>query len=110
MMRNLGGDIDRPRHPLERVEKVRKALPIPFQPFGEHRAGDVFDALYQIDEGVAMIGPDGREAYAAIAEQNGRDTVPGGGCEDRVPGRLPVIMGLDIGPAGWGQTYVGCDI
>ena len=102
-MRNLGGDIDRPRHPLERIEKVGEALPIPFQPFGEHRARDVFDTLHQIDEGVAMIGPDRREADAAIAEQNGRDAMPGGGREDRVPGRLPVIMGVDVDPAGCDQ-------
>jgi hypothetical protein len=29
--------------------------------------GDVFDTLHQIDEGVAMIGSDRREADAAIA-------------------------------------------
>jgi hypothetical protein len=33
-----------------------------------------------------LLGPDRREADAAIAEQNGRDAVPGGGREDRVPG------------------------
>ena len=33
-----------------------------------------------------------------------------GGREDRVPGRLPVIMGVDIDPAGCDQQSVGRDL
>ena len=49
------------------------------------------------------------EPDPAIAEKDGRDTVPRRGCEDRVPCRLPVIMGVHIDSARRDQQTVGVD-
>ena len=96
---NLCRYIDRARHPLEGVEEIGKALPIPFEALGEDRARNVLDPLHQIDQRVAMLGPHRCEPDPAIAEEDGGDPMPGGGRQDRVPGRLPVIMGVHVDPA-----------
>ena len=110
MMRDLRGHVDRPRQPFERIEKIGEALPIPFQAFGEHRTGNVLDPLHQIYEGIAMIWPHWGEADAAIAKQNGRDAMPRRRRQDRIPGRLPVVMSVNIDPARRDQQSVGDDL
>ena len=50
------------------------------------------------------------EADAAIAEQDGGDAMPGGRREHRVPGRLAIVMGVDIDPAGGDKLAVGLDV
>ncbi len=109
MMRDLRRDIDRPRHAGQRVEIIREALPFPVQSFGQGRAGDVLDGFHQVDQLGAVLLAHRREADAAIAEQDRRDAMPGGGGQHRVPGRLAVVMGVDIDPAGGDQQPVGLD-
>src|SRR5215468_10060305 len=53
--------------------------------------------------------PDRCETDTAIAEQDRRYAVPGGRCEDRVPGRLAIIMRMHIDPAGRDQQPVSRD-
>ena len=109
MVRYLRRDIDRPRHAVEGVEKIGKALPIPFEALGQNRARYVLDPLHQIDQGGAMVGPHRRETDAAIAEQDRCHPVPGGRSQDRVPGRLAIVMGVDIDPARRHQHPIGVD-
>ena len=109
MMRHLRRDIDRARQAVEGVEVLRKTLPIPAEPLGEGGAGDVLDRLHQIDQAGAMLGPHRREADAAIAEQDRRDAMPRRRGQHRVPGRLAVVVGVDIDPARRDQQPVRVD-
>jgi hypothetical protein len=77
MVRDLRGDIDRARHPVERVEIFGEALPIPLQTLGERSAGNILDRLHQIDETGAVFLTNRRKADAAIAKQDRRDPMPG---------------------------------
>src|SRR5215472_13306468 len=43
------------RSPLELVHELRKRLPLPGEPGGEHRVGDFLDALHQVHQGAAML-------------------------------------------------------
>ena len=76
-MRQLGADVDRPTSAIERVQVVGEGLPVPRQPFRQSRAGDVLDALHQLDEAGAIIvaGTGRSEPNAAVAHDRGRDTV-----------------------------------
>jgi hypothetical protein len=53
---------------------------------------------------------DGREADAAIAEQHGGGAMPGRRRQHRVPGRLTVVMGVDVDPAGGDDMACGVDV
>ena len=75
-MRGLRADIDGVRPSLQRVHELRKSLPLPVQPGGEHRIGNLFNALHQIHERAAMVLLDWREADAAIAEQHRGHAMP----------------------------------
>jgi hypothetical protein len=44
-MWHVGGDVDRARQLLERVQILGEALPVPRDALGERGAGDVLDAL-----------------------------------------------------------------
>ena len=110
VVRHLRTDIDGARHAVERVEIFREAFPLPVQAFGERAPRYVLDRLHQIDQAGAMLRPDRREADPAIAEEDRRDTMPGGRGEHRVPGRLAVVMRMDIDPAGRDQQTMRVDL
>jgi hypothetical protein len=110
MMRDLRGDIDRVRPALERIEKIGEALPLPDQSIVEHDAGNLLDAFHQLHQRAAMLRANGSEADAAIAEHRGRHAVPARRTEQRVPHRLPVVMGVHVDPAGRHQQSRGVDL
>src|SRR6185437_16700788 len=43
---------------------------------------------------------DRREADAAVAHHRSGDPVPAGGCQQRVPGGLAVVVGVDVDETG----------
>src|ERR1700733_13487874 len=47
-----------------------------------------------------------RETDAAVAEQDRGDTVPGRRRQHRIPRRLPIVMRVDVDPAGRDQQAV----
>ena len=98
-VRQLGRDIDGPAHRRQRVEIVGEGFPVEFHAFVQHRAGNVLDAFHQVDQVGRLARPHRREADAAIAEHRGRDAMPRGGRDERVPGRLAVIVGVDVDEA-----------
>jgi hypothetical protein len=110
VVRDLRRDIDGARLPLQRVEEFGEALPVVFQSFCERDAGDVLDRLHEVDQLLAMLLAHRREADAAIAEHDRGDAVPGGRRQHRVPGRLAVIVGVHVDPAGGDQQSVGIDL
>jgi hypothetical protein len=110
MVRQLRGYVDGARQAVERVEELGKALPRPVEPFVERGAGNVLDRLHQVDQVAAVLAPHRGEADAAIAEQDRRHAVPGRRRQDRVPGCLAVVMGVDIDPAGGDEEPVGGEL
>ena len=59
---------------------------------------------------MVCVGPRRREADAAIAHHHGGDAVPARRREFAVPGRLAVIVGMDIDEAGRHQRAGRVDL
>ncbi len=108
-VRDLGADVDRPAPLLERVEILGEGLPLPLDPLGQRRAGDVLDALHEADEPVVAVGLGRREPDAAVAHDERRDAVPRRRGELGVPGDLAVVVGVDVDPSRGHQEAAGLD-
>ena len=107
---DLRADIDGVRPALQRIEVFGEGLPIPCQSLGQHDARNFLDAFHQVHQRRAMLRPHRREPDAAIAENRRRDPVPARRRQQRVPHRLPVIMGVHIDPARRHQEAGGVDL
>jgi hypothetical protein len=91
--------VDRAGHRSERVEIIAEALPVELHAFAQDCAGNVLDAFHQVDQVGRLARPHRCEAYAAIAEHRGGDAVPRGRRDERIPGGLAVIVGMDVDEA-----------
>ena len=109
-VRQLAADIHVELAPTELVQIVRIALPVPRQPLGEHREGDVLDPFHQLDQPLVVCGPAGREADAAVAHHHRRDAVPRRGLHAALPGGLAVVVGVDVDEAGGNDAVPGVDL
>ena len=109
-VRGLRGDVDRALPALQRIHEIGEALPLPGQASGQHRVGNLLDALHQIHQRAAMMLLHRREADAAIAEHHRGDAMPARRRQQRVPHRLPVIVRVHVDPAGRDQEAVGVDL
>ena len=109
-VRHLGGDVERARDPVERVEVLADGLPVPPDRLAQGCAGDALDALHQADEPVVTVGRGGREADAAVTHDHGGDAVPDRRGEQRVPGDLPVVVGVDVDEAGRDREAGGVEL
>ena len=107
MMRELRADVQRAGHGFQSVKIFGEAFPIPFEPFGQRNAGDVFHAFHQINQRLMVAFLHRREANAAIAKQQSRHAMPGRRCELRVPSGLPIIMRMHLHPARRDQPAFG---
>ena len=92
------------------IEIVGEALPVPRHALAHHQLGDVLDAFHDLDQRVAVLRPAGREADAAIAHHHGGHAVARGRREALVPGRLPVIVGVDVDEARRDGQALGVDL
>ena len=97
-VRHLGAHVHGPAPPLERVEILGEGLPLPLDPLGQCRAGNVLDPLHEADQPVVAVGLGRRETDSAIADHECRHAVPGRRRELGVPGGLAVVVGVDIDP------------
>src|SRR6185437_5878056 len=68
------------------------------------------DSLHQADEPVAAVGRGRREADPAVAHDHGGDAVPDRRREQRVPGDLPVVVGVDVDEAGRDREAGGVEL
>jgi hypothetical protein len=107
---HVGAHVDRAGHRLERIEVFGEALPRPLHAFGERGAGDVLDAFHQPDQPLPAVGRGWREADPAVAHHHGGDPVPRGGRHLRIPGRLAVVMRVDVDPARGDDFARGVDL
>ncbi len=108
-MGHLEGDVHVERAPVDRVHELGERAPGPGQALVEDDAGDVLDALHQLDEPLVVLDVDGGEADAAVADDDGRDAVPRRRHHALVPGRLPVVVRVDVDEARGDQQAVGVD-
>ena len=99
-VRHLRRDVEHARHAVERVEVLGERLPAEVDALGERRAGDVLDALHQLDQERLLARADRREADAAVAHHERGDAVPRRRREQRIPGDLSVVVGVHVHPAG----------
>ena len=74
-MRDLCRDIDSQLSLRENIQVLGEAFPSPRHAFGERRAGNILDALHQLDQPLMVARLAGREADPAIADDRGGDTV-----------------------------------
>ena len=102
-------DVDGARAFGERVHILGKGLPIPAHAFGECGAGNVLDAFHKSDQPLVLVGFGRRESYTAIAHHDRGDAVPGARRHFGIPGRLAVVMGVDVDEARRDRKAAGVD-
>jgi hypothetical protein len=71
--------------------------------------GNVFDALHELNQIIFAPRQDRCEADAAIAHDDGRDSVPGAWCYLFVPTDLAVEVRVDVDEPGSYQVALGID-
>src|SRR4051794_1220647 len=76
----------------------------------QRSAGDVFDALHQLDEEVLRARSHGCEADTAVAHDDGRHAVPTRRGDLGVPRDLAVVVGVDVDPPRGGNETVAVDL
>ena len=105
----LGGDIKAARHRVERIEVFGKGFPRPWQAGAQRHARNVFDTFHELNQKVVAVSLGGRKADAAITHHEGRDAVAQGLRQHRIPGRLAIVMSVDVDPARRDQQAVRVD-
>src|SRR3546814_19466101 len=107
---NLRGQIDVVGPVVERVEELGVGLPGPRKALVQGGAGDVLDALHQLDQ--ALVGGRAhlRESDAAVAGHPGGDPVPGRRAEAVVPGGLAGVVHVDVDEAGGEEPATGYEL
>src|SRR5438105_498622 len=73
---HLGQDVEDARSALEGVQVLGERLPLPVDALVESSAGNVLDALHQLDQERLAALANGGEADAAIAHHDGGGAVP----------------------------------
>lgn len=109
-VRNLRAHVHHARHRLEHVEVLREALPAKIDALGEHGLRDILHALHQLDQIAFAARPYRGEADAAVAEHRGGHAVPRRRRELGIPGRLTVVVRVDVHPAGREQQAGRVDL
>ena len=99
------------RRAAEGVEIFGEGLPVPRQAFRHARARGCPRRLpSRLISVVLVLRPAGREADAAVAHHHGGDAVARRGREALVPGRLAVVVGVDVDEARRHELALGVDL
>ena len=109
-VRQLGAEIHVARLGGQRIEILAERFPRPVEALVERGAGNILDAFHQLDQALAVLALHRREAHAAVAHHGRRDAVPARGLEIGIPGRLAVIVGVDVDEARRDQQPLGRDL
>ena len=72
---DLGAHVHGPALGVEQVEVFRERLPVPVDALVERGAGNVLDALHELDQFILLPGPHRREPDAAVAGDHRRGPV-----------------------------------
>ena len=108
-VRDVRADVDHARPAVQRVEVLGERLPLPVDALPQRGAGDVLDALHELDELLLAARVHRREPDAAVADDHGGDAVPARRRELRVPGGLAVVVRVHVDEAGGDEQPVGVD-
>jgi hypothetical protein len=100
VVRHQGQEVRAVRHGLQHVQVVAKTAPVEPDAFGQCRAGDVFHAFHQRDQFCLAAWHAGREGDATVAHQQRGHAMMDAGAEGLIPGRLAVVVGVDVDEAG----------
>ena len=109
-VRHMRTHIDGARQFLQSVEILGEGFPVPFHPFGQRGAGNVLDAFHQADEPFMLVALGGCETDAAIAHDDRRHAMPARRRHFLVPGRLAIVMRMDVDKAGCDQMTARIDL
>ena len=99
-MGNLSSHVDGAVQLLQCVQIFRKRFPVPGHTLSQRTAGNIFDTLHQSNQPVLPIGRGRREAHTAITHYDCGDPMPRRGRHLLIPGRLAVIVRMDIDKTG----------
>ena len=94
---------------VERVEVLGERLPAPVDALGERGAGDVLDALHQLDQPLLVARAHRREPDAAVAGDDGGDAVPDDGSSSGSQRGLAVVVRVDVDEPGRDEQPGGVD-
>ena len=101
--------VDALRRALEGVEVLGDRLPVPLHAHLHGLEGDRFVARHGQHRTVAVVGLDGGEAEAAVAEHDGGDAVPPGAGAPGVPADLGVVVGVQVDESRRDDVAFGVD-
>ena len=94
---------------IDGVEVLAEGLPTPRNPFVQRGAGDVLDALHQLDELVLGAGAHRCETDTAVPHHDRRHAVPARRCHLLVPAHLTVEVRMDVDETGRDHQAIGID-
>ena len=95
---------------VEHVQILGEGFPVELDALGQHGAGDVLDALHEVDQVGRGARPHRGEAHAAVAEDGCGHAVAGRGSEVGVPGGLAVVVRVHVHESGRDQQPAGVDL
>ncbi len=108
-VRHLRGDVERARHRVEASRYSGKVSQPQVMPSASAVPGMSSTPSISWISQSSRLGPHRREADPAVAHHDGGHAVPGRRGEQRVPGDLPVVVGVDVDEAGRHQQAFGVD-
>ncbi|MNT32481.1 hypothetical protein D3C72_1683650 [compost metagenome] len=109
-VRQLGTDINVVGMPFQCREVFGEALPLPVEAFVQRHARNVLDTFHEFDQPIVIMGPDWREANAAVPHHDGGDAMRTARLKPAVPHRLAVIVRMNVDESWRDQQAAGINL
>ena len=112
-MRNVAADIHVVLAAGQDIKVLGIGLPGLWQAFHQYRVRDILDAFHQPDQQFVLVRSARCETDAAVAHHHRRHAMVRRRYQAIFPGRLPILMGVDVDEAGrhylpGGIDFVAC--
>src|SRR5688572_380547 len=99
-MRHLRANVHRVLLRGESIQILAIGFPSPGDALVKGGTRDVLYAFHDLDKAVVLVRGDRGEPDTTVAENDGCDAVPDGGCHGGVPGNLTVVVGVNVDKPG----------